>query len=189
MCANATIDCIAAYFPYKSLNKIIERPTYDSLKTLKKMVKANASFVISDTGGGQQGHLGLVIPNAEYNRITGCTYNKPSHPGNLKIHENTLIHEAIIMRELHNKKLNLFREKTVIKSAIKSQIVAAIDPIYHKELKNSTMETIKHTILQILMHCFQQYGQVPYHLSYKEEEKYKILYAIPVTLLLLYLML
>ena len=80
MCANATIDYIAAYFPYKTFKKISERPTYNNLKTLKKMTKANASSVISNLGGGQHGHLGLVIPDAKYNRITGYTYTKPSHP-------------------------------------------------------------------------------------------------------------
>ena len=92
----------------------------------------------------------MVIPNAEYNRITGCTYNKPSHPGDLKINENTLLHDAIIRIELHNKKLNLFLETAATESAIKSQIVAAIDPIYHNELKNSLTETINHTISYIL---------------------------------------
>ena len=48
------------------------------------MVRANASSIISDLGGGQHGHIGLVIPDAEYNRITGYIYNKPSHPGDLK---------------------------------------------------------------------------------------------------------
>ena len=71
------------------------------------MIKANASCVISDLGGGQHGHLGLVIPDAKYNRITGCTYIKPTHPGDLNIKENTPLHEAIIMQEVHNKILHI----------------------------------------------------------------------------------
>ena len=51
MCANATIDYVAAYFPYKSFNKITYRPIYNSFKTLKKMTKANASSIISDLEG------------------------------------------------------------------------------------------------------------------------------------------
>ena len=38
-------------------------------------------------------------------------------------------------------KIKFFHETTAIESVIKSQIVAAIDPIYLQELKNSTMET------------------------------------------------
>ena len=61
------------------------------------------------------------------------------------------------MRELQIKKLNLFREAASIETTTKSQIVAAINSIYLKELKNSTTETIEETISQILMHLFQQY--------------------------------
>ena len=75
------------------------------------------------------------------------------------------------MRKLHNKKLNLFRETFAIESAIKRQKVGEIKPIYLKELKNGTIEIIKHTISQILTHLFQRYGQVPYHRLRKEEEK------------------
>ena len=121
------------------------------------MVKANASSVISNLGGAQHGHLGLVIPDAEYDGIKGYTYNKLSHPGDLKIGKNTPLYEAIIMRELQIKKLNLFREAASIETTTKSQIVAAINSIYLKELKNSTTETIEETISQILMHLFQQY--------------------------------
>ena len=67
------------------------------------MIKANASSVISNLGGGQHGHLGLIIPDTEYNRTIGYTYTKPSHPGDLKIAENSQLHKAIIIRELHNK--------------------------------------------------------------------------------------
>ena len=137
MCANSTVDYIAAYFPYKTITKISEWPTYDTLKTLKKMIKAYASSVISDLGGGQHGHLGLVVPDVEYNRITDYTYTKPTHLGELKIKETTPLHKAIIMRELHIEKLNLFGETAAIKSAIKSQIVTAINPIYLRNSKTA----------------------------------------------------
>ena len=84
------------------------------------------------------------MPDAEYNRITEYTYNKPSHPIYLKISENTPLHEAIIMRELHNYKLNLFLETAAIESAIKSQIVAAIKPIY---LKKTSLFSFLHICL------------------------------------------
>ena len=131
--------------------------------------------MISNLGEGQHGHL----PDAEYNRITGYTNTKPSHPGDLKIAENTQVHKAIIMRNLHNKKLNLFCETAAVESAIKSQILAAIEPIYLKELKNRTTETIEHAISQILTHLFQQYGQVLYHQIHEEKKKCKIfVYAL-----------
>ena len=50
------------------------------------------------------------------------------------------------MRELYNEKLIFFCEIAAFESAIKGQIVVTINPIYLKELKNSTIETIQDTI-------------------------------------------
>ena len=97
MRANATIDNVAAYFPPQILIKISNHPTYDALTPLKKMVKANASYVITNVSGGAHDHLGLIISENKYTNITGHTYEKPNHPGDLKINENTPLHEAIIM--------------------------------------------------------------------------------------------
>ena len=142
------------------------------------MIKANASSVISNLGGGQHGHLGLVVPDAEYNQITGYTYTKPTHPGQLKIKENTPLHKAIIMQESNNEKLNLFCEINAIESAIKSQIVTAINPMYFNELKNNSTATIEHTIARMVMHFFQQYGQVPYHQLQEELKVRNFVYNI-----------
>ena len=83
-----TIDCVSLYFPHKIIEKTESRPTYDTLKKLQNMIKANASSVISDLGGGAHGHLGLVLPSSEYNNIINTTYIKPEHPGELKIYDN-----------------------------------------------------------------------------------------------------
>ena len=74
MCADATINKLLHTFR----TKLSQR--YDTLKTLK-MIKTNASSVISNLGAGQHGHRGLVVPDAEYNQITGYTYTKLTHPG------------------------------------------------------------------------------------------------------------
>ena len=131
----ATVSYVAAYFPFKTLQKIESRPTFDSLKKLKKMIKANASSVVSNLCGGSHGHLGLVIPESEYTKITGTVHKKTEYPGELKIKDNTELHFAIILRELHNEKLQLFRATITVESILKSQIIASIDSIYLKELK------------------------------------------------------
>ena len=100
----------------------MERPTYNALKTLKKMIKANASSVISNLGGGLHSHLRLVVPDAEYNQITGYTYTNPTHPGELKIAENIPLHKAIIMQELHNEKLDFFM--TPLQSKVQSRVIS-----------------------------------------------------------------
>ena len=46
------MDYVAAYLNFKTLPNIENRPTYNSLKKLRKMIKANALAVVSDLGGG-----------------------------------------------------------------------------------------------------------------------------------------
>ena len=90
------MDFVAAYFPFKTLPHIENRLTQDSLKKLKKMIKANASLVVSDLGGSSHGHLGLVIPESKYIKITGSIHKKLQHPGELKINETTNLQDIII---------------------------------------------------------------------------------------------
>ena len=124
------------------------------------MIKASASSVVSNLAGSSHGHLDLFIPESEYTKIRGSAYTKPEYPSEFKIKNNTELHDVIILRELHNKKLQLFLEMLAIESVLKSQITASIDSIYLKELKNTTTETIRYTIPYIFTYLFQQYGQV-----------------------------
>ena len=82
------------------------------------------------------------------------------------------------MQESNNEKLNLFCEINAIESAIKSQIVTAINPMYFNELKNNSTATIEHTIARMVMHFFQQYGQVPYHQLQEELKVRNFVYNI-----------
>ena len=60
------VDYKKLYFSHPILSKIHGEPTFSSLKILKQELKANASRVTSDLGGGAHGHLGLVFTLVEY---------------------------------------------------------------------------------------------------------------------------
>ena len=64
------IDYATLYFKYKIPTRINSEPTYQSLKRLKTELRANASSVDTDLGGGDHGYLGLVLSDAEYARIS-----------------------------------------------------------------------------------------------------------------------
>jgi hypothetical protein len=55
-----------------------EEPTPVAIHNLIAEVYANAGDVKADLGGGQQGHLGLVMPEVEYLTLLGAEpYNFP----------------------------------------------------------------------------------------------------------------
>ena len=48
----ANTNYVSTYFEYTALTKIHGKPTYKTLRELKNQLKANASAVTSDLGGG-----------------------------------------------------------------------------------------------------------------------------------------
>ena len=84
------------------------QPNFEKLRALKKALKANAASVQSDLGGGIYGHLGLVLDDATYFRLTNSHYVTPVHPGPLLIGEGTALHEAVRVREEHVEAIRLF---------------------------------------------------------------------------------
>lgn len=50
-----------AYFGYPLLDDIHGEPAWEDLRYINKQLKHNSHTVIFDLGGGQHGHLGLVL--------------------------------------------------------------------------------------------------------------------------------
>ena len=74
MTTTGPVDYAKTYFLHPTLTTIHGEPNYASLKLLKKELKANASTVTSDLGGGGHGHLGLVLTPHEYSMISAVPY-------------------------------------------------------------------------------------------------------------------
>ena len=70
------------YFQHKVLTKVHSTPTYESLQTLVTELKANAGSVPSTLGGGQHGHLGLLLSEIRYATLEDTIpWVTPNNPG------------------------------------------------------------------------------------------------------------
>ena len=105
----ANIDYIHTSFQYPVLTKVHDTPTYEVLKRIKDEIKANATNVQCDLGGGKHGHLGLVLDATEYATVSTTPYTRPVHPGPNPVVGNTQL-ENQVNRDKHNEKICLFRE-------------------------------------------------------------------------------
>jgi hypothetical protein len=56
-----TVNYREIFFEYPDLTKIIGIPAFETLHLLNQGIKSNAITVHSNLGGGQHGHLGLVV--------------------------------------------------------------------------------------------------------------------------------
>ena len=113
----------ATHFPYKDLTPIRGEPNADSLLNLTNELKANSRSVLSNLGGGDHGHLGLVMSAADYATISNTPFVKPDHPGPLIIPPNTTNHRTNTLRAQHAEELRVFREVQGVEQALLQQLV------------------------------------------------------------------
>ena len=93
------IDYANTYFEFPELSKIHGAPTYPTIRIIKDEVKANASSVASDLGGGANGHYGIVVDPTEYAMVPGTIpYVRPMYPGALVIPPGMMLHIALGLR-------------------------------------------------------------------------------------------
>ena len=111
-------------FPHETLTKIHGKPTHETVRLLRQEVYANAYKNKCSLGGGDNGYLGIIMPNSEYLKIqtdagieTAVPFNKPNAPdattseANIKIiNQQRMDHKAM---EGHLKKqiLDAFKDE------------------------------------------------------------------------------
>jgi hypothetical protein len=72
-------------FPTPVLMSIVGRPTNSSLQVMQQQLYQNTRAIASPLGGGENGHLGLIMPPAEYILRPGAIeFDIPVHPGILE---------------------------------------------------------------------------------------------------------
>ena len=124
-------------------------------------------------GGGQYGHLGLVLDDVTYHTLTGENYTRPVHPGALVIVAGTAHHEAVRLRDDHTEQIRIYRETIDVERALMKQIINTVEIDYIKELFNEITGTITVTIPEVLTFLFTRYGEVDIQRVTKEEDKVK----------------
>ena len=130
------------YFQFKELTKIHGEPTYDTIKTLHDQIKANAASVPSTLGGGNLGHLGLVITPQQYALISNAPFDRPPHPGQCVIPANSTQAQIQAIKDLHTEQLRIFNEVIGVEAALRQQINEAIENSYLKAIRNRQTNAI-----------------------------------------------
>ena len=160
--ASGAVDYAASYFKYKTPTPIIGAPSHKTLKRLKQELRANASSVDTDLGGGDHGYLGLVLTDEEYLRVAPNTpFVAPEFPCSLLIPANTDMVTAMNLREAHKRDTNLYRECREVEKALLRHITAAVESKYIDSLKNEDTDLVEDDIPTVLEYLFSSYGKVP----------------------------
>ena len=148
-------------FEKRDLTPIRGEPTYDTLELLLKELKANARNVHSNLGGGNFGHLGLVISPASYALISPVPFNRPVFPGAQPvIPVGATQHMSNTIRDLWKENLRVYHEVENVDKALKQQIIDAVEPMYLDAIRNRTSNNITRPIFEVLEHLFDNFGEI-----------------------------
>ena len=108
--ATGTVDYAASYFKYKTPTPIQGAPTNKTLKRLKQELRANASSVESDLGGGDHGFLGLVLTDVDYTSVSTTPFTAPTYPTALDIPPGSDQVTALNLRETYKEERRAYFE-------------------------------------------------------------------------------
>lgn len=148
-------------FPHPTLTPITGTPTYKSLQLFKKQLYANARAIHSTLGGGNDGHLALVMPNADYLARTGVAFVPPAHPGGLPIHAAGATGPQITeANRQYDHVLTMHTTYTTVQSELKKQILTAVNSRYLSVLEDNDFGFADVTPQAMIAHLLATYGIV-----------------------------
>lgn len=160
------------YFVHKELKRVRGKPNIDTIVKTLKQLKQNAQCVPTTQFGGNYGYLVLVIPRAEYLRITGQTnITVQTDPGLFNPGRTTTTTRAgsatrspdaaelASLKAAHEEKLHQFHEYRTMKTILRNQLINSYDEKYLQPLRDST-SMINKTIPEIIKFLTTRYGKV-----------------------------
>jgi hypothetical protein len=168
------------YFQHKVLTKIHGKPTYESLQNVSTELKANASSVPSTLGGGQNGHLGLLLSDARYITLAETVpWATPGNPGPFAPPEAGTGPQIAAAKDVWKELKQDFELCQATEKALIAQLVETIDPIYLRAMLNRATGQYAASIRALLLHLFTTYGKItPQQVKAKEMELYNMHYDI-----------
>ena len=166
-------------FEYPDLTPIHGEPSYESLRVLYNQIKANARYVHTTLGGGQFGHLGLVLTPQQYALLSPTPYDKTPRPPPLVIPGYQLPHVVQNEQSRHAEQVRLFNECNNVENAIRQQIVKAVPDGYLTALRNRQTNTIDGSIPVIMDYLFSNHGRVTPAMLHAEEKEVKEMFYDP----------
>ena len=158
------------YFQHKVLTRIHGKPIYETLQTLATEIKANAASVPSTLGGGQYGHLGLILSVDRYATLADTIpWVSPPNPGPFAPPANGTGPQLEAAKDVWRELKLSFDLCQATEKALIAQIVESIDPIYLRALLNRITGQYSTDVRAVLLHLFSTHGKItPHQVKAKE---------------------
>lgn len=156
-----TVENIKEFFPFPTLPVQAGKPTYETINATHDKLKINAAAIHTTLGGGQHGHLGLVLPPETYTAVAGTPFETPDDPGVHPILPNGATAAQIVeLTRQHTADVKTWTECMNTDIALKNQLITTFEPKYLRSLHNKYTGYANTTTMQMLDHLYQKYGQI-----------------------------
>ena len=154
-------EAIVETFPHPTLPKIEGIPTFASINDIHIKLNANAASIQSDLGNGRLGLLSLTVTNDVYNTLSDTPFIEPANPGQVPtVPAGTSSTAATHIRRLFDEDRRVFRQYHNTDRALKSQLIASVDEMYIKALRNRITGYAQTSTKQLLKHLYDTYGRL-----------------------------
>ena len=156
-----TIEDITKGFS-NQIPTISGQPTYESLKNIRMLLKANAASYPCSLGGGNHGYLGLILTPAVYTTVApGTPFVIPVQPPPAPVLGGGLNANQIQIRiRNHAASLKAWIEYKNVNEALKNQLIKAVEPMFLRGIRNQHVGFLNQSIQDILQYLFRNYGQI-----------------------------
>jgi hypothetical protein len=134
-------------------------PTREAVRLLRRELYANAQAIPTTLGGGQYGHLGLVMDDIEYSGLSPTPYVLPNLPPMPVYHGATAVARDA-MKDAYKQAMDTFVEAHAFKNHLKALIIKAVPCLYINDFVDPTMGYAHVTPEQLLSHLMESYGRI-----------------------------
>ena len=141
-----------------------EEPDYTFINDLVTQVMDLVGTVPSDKAGGKTGHIGLIMPAADFAHITGFTaaFIQSDHPGDIDYDAApaaTTITQQNDRRYEHQNNLHVFEMEQMIETKMKKHIMSCFEKDIYIKLKHNLLGYTNVSVEDLIKHLYDEYGE------------------------------
>jgi hypothetical protein len=136
-----SVHDIVSKFPIKILPTINDEPDYGNINNMVQLLYGNAATLATTLGGGQHGHIGLIMTPILYSTLTATPYTQPIDPGPTPLplanNASTALRET--GRINHKEALHIYdnnNNNNIMDNTLKAQIIDTISDTYLCKMRN-----------------------------------------------------
>jgi hypothetical protein len=156
-----SVESIIAKFPIKTLSVITGEPDYEIINNMIQDLYSNAASLPTTLGGGQHGHIGLVMSPVLYATISAVPYVDTADPGpDPTFAANASNQTKENRRAEHKEHRRIFDNASSMDDALKAQVIDTVDSPYLSELRNKYTGYLGISTRDLLDHLLDRYGKI-----------------------------